>query len=222
MPGRHLSFGAEVALWLPMGRWIKALAVCAGALLVVGCGNEPPLPAPKVQSANAPLAPVTSATADPLVIAQIEELGLAEVELPGLDARATKATQGFQGPAPKPIADSALPIDQSSPERALRGALDAMARGDAAALARLRRSPASHPQLTEDDAADARRRFLSDSMAPTWKRISQALQRGAYEVVSSTEDTTGPTKVVVVLQVGGALGSYRLSLYKDGDAWFMS
>jgi len=191
----------------------------------VGCGNEPPLPAPEVPAAKAPLAPVTSAVADPLVVARIEELGLAEVELPGLDfpgLDAPASQAGFQGPAPKPVPESTQPIDQSTPERALRGALDAMARGDAAALARLRRSPASHPQLNEDDAADARRRFLSDAMAPTWKRISQALQRGAYEVVSSTEDSTGPTKVVVVLQVGGALGSYRLSLYKDGDAWFMS
>ena len=207
-----------------MGWWTKAVAVCAGALLVVGCGNEPPPPGPSFPAAKAkaPLAPVTSAIADPLLLAQIDELGLAQVELPALDAPAAKAEGGFQGPPPRPVADSAMPIDQTSPERALRGALDAIARSDAAALARLRRSPASHPQLNEDDAADARRRFLSDSMAPTWKRISQALQRGAYEVVSSTKDSTGPTKVVVVLQVGGALGTYRLSLYKDGDAWFMS
>lgn len=199
------------------------MAVSAVALLVAGCGNEPAPPASQAPLADpAPLAPVTSAVADPLVVARIDELGLAEVELPALDAPAPKSRGGFQGPAPKVIAESATPIDQSSPERALRGALDALARGDAAALARLRRPRAKHPQLTEDDAADARRRFLSDSMAPTWKRISEALQRGAYEVVSSTEDSTGPTKVVVVLQVGGALGSYRLSLYKDGDAWFMS
>jgi hypothetical protein len=199
------------------------MAVCGGVLLVVGCGNEPALPAPEVRTPKAaPLAPITSVVADPLVVARIDELGLAEVELPALDAEAPPSQAGYQGPAPRVIADSASPIDQSSPERALRGALDAIARSDAAALARLRRSPAKHPRLTEDDAADAQRRFLSDSMAPTWKRISQALQRGAYEVISSTQDTTGPTKVVVVLQVGGALGSYRLSLYKDGDAWFMS
>lgn len=209
-----------------MGWWIRVVAISAGALLVVGCGNDAPAPAPPVRPAPpaaAPLAPVTSAVADPLVVARIDELGLAEVELPALDADSPKKTKGdFQGPAPKVLADSASPIDQGSPERALRGALEAIVREDALALARLRRPRSSHPRLTEDDAADARRRFLSDSMAPTWKRISAALQRGAYEVVTSAKDSSGPTQVVVVVQVGGALGSYRLSLYKDGDAWFMS
>lgn len=197
------------------------MAISTAVLLASACGNEPPLRVvPAGPRPAAPLAPITSAVPDPLVVAELAELGLEEIE-PSLATKSTRSG-AFQGPAPKVVAESDLPIDQSSPERALRGALDALARRDVAALARLRRTPRDHPQLTEDDAADAQRRFLSPAMAPTWKRISAALQAGAYEILSSSKDASGPTRVQVVLKVGGALGSYRLSLYKDGDAWFMS
>ncbi|MBL4850655.1 MAG: hypothetical protein JKY65_34495, partial [Planctomycetes bacterium] len=166
----------------------------------------------------ADLAPIASSNQpSPQVLANLAELGLESVDVPDLETPLRREGATYQGPAPAFLAESERPLDQSSPERALRGALDALARQDLAALARLRRSPRSHPRLTEDDGADARRRFLSPSMAPTWKRIGAALQAGAFQVVTSS-----PGKAVVVVQVGGALGTYRISLHKDGDAWFMS
>lgn len=188
----------------------------------MACGQEPPAEPPPLAPAALEVAPLTSSAPAPLVLQRVAELEFASLEadlqLEPVLGQSDPARDGarYQGPAPAEIPESERPVDQSDPARLVAGALDAIARQDLAALARLSRTPGERPRLTEDDAADARRRYLAPAMAPTWSRVAAALEAGRYEVVASE-----PAQVVVVVQVGGALGTYRISLRKDGDSWFM-
>lgn len=168
------------------------------------------------------VAPIESqSAADPGVLAQLAELGLESAQLPleprGDEAKAVERAKGdYQGPAPKVIAESSRPIDRSAPRTLLSGALEAIARGDEAALARLVHSPTEQPSLTEDDAADARRRFLSSSIRPYWDRLSAAVAEGKIEVQGNENEAQ------VRVRVGGALGSVRIDLRRKEDGWSLA
>jgi len=200
-----------------------AVTTAALAACVVGCSPAPePLPAPPAASDPAPvhseaLAPVRTATqADPQVLAQLAELGLEARTLPLDEEREGAAEErGFQGPAPQAIPESPHPLPRENPRALLAGTLAAISRGDAAALARTRRDPLSHPTLTEDDAADARRGFLSTAIRPYWSKVRQALDAGRVEVSVDGDVAT------VRLQTGGALGSVRLRMRKESDGWYL-
>ena len=202
-----------------ISHFLGAASLVAASLGLVACGQEPPVSPAVEPPAQAELAPVTTRAPEPQVLQRLAELQLEGLEPQAFESEGSLAAsqaRGFQGPAPAAIAESAQPVDQSSPESLVTGAIDAIARQDVAALARLSRSSSERPSLTEDDAADARRRYLAPAMAPTWSRVAAALQAGRFEI-----QETAPTQVVVVVRVGGALGSYRISLRKNGDSWFM-
>ena len=229
---RALASGRRFALSPPVPRWTPLLptplllaCLCLG---LVACGQEPPAEPPPPAPAAAGVAPLSTLAPSAIVLQRVADLELASLEADLQLERLGQEVQGqevqgqgeggarYQGPAPAEIAESTRPVDQSDPARLVSGALEAMARGDLAALARLSRTPAERPRLTDDDAADARRRYLAPAMAPTWSRVAAAIDAGRFEVVASE-----PAQVVVVVQVGGALGTYRISLRKDGDSWFM-
>jgi hypothetical protein len=155
----------------------------------------------------------------PAAQAELAALGLDRLEVapvlaPG-EALGAPSDAAFQGPAPLPIAEP-LPMDRSSPRALLDGALAALAAKDPARLARLSRDRASHPQLTEDDAADAQRRFLSSASGAYWARIAEAVAAGRYRV----EDQGQTARVLV--EVGGAAGTYRLELRQEDDGWYLA
>ena len=199
-----------------------AVTTAAVALWVAGCSPAPePLPQAPADADPAPvsseaLAPVRTATqADPQVLAQLAELGLERHTLPLDPEEGADARRGFQGPAPQVIPESPIPLPRESPRALLAGTLAAISRGDAAALARTRRDPLAHPALTEDDAADARRGFLSTAIRPYWSKVRQALDAGRVEVSVDGDVAT------VRLQTGGALGSVRLRMRKESDGWYL-
>lgn len=136
------------------------------------------------------------------------------LETPRGRAAERVASQGRPAPV---LAEPELVIKRATPKALLGDALQMVLAGeDIAALARLSRSKADRPQLTEDDAADARRRFLSPSMKVYWQKINKAVRAGSYKVVEDGDEAE------VLVDVGGAAGTYRVRLRKEGDAWYLA
>ena len=92
--------------------------------------------------------------------------------------------------------------------RALRG-------GDLLALAQATRPAGA--ALSEEDAAEAERRFLSPAGRAYWGRIAAAVQRGAWSVVEEE-----PERVRLRVEVGGAAGAYLLELRRRGERWYLA
>ena len=118
--------------------------------------------------------------------------------------------------AAAPVADSPRKIEAESPQALVQGTLAAIAAGDALALARALRGPGG--SLTEDDAAAAELRFLSPSARAFWARVAQALEEGDVDWV----DGEGPDEAWLIANVGGAAGSYRIKLRREGEAWVLA
>jgi hypothetical protein len=199
-------------------------------LAVAGCGQtSAPPPAMVVDPPPAVAEDISTTTAgvksqsvvDPAVLTQLDALGLAEIGLEldaplELEETSSDTSRGFQGPAPRTIPESKLPIDRRRPASLLQGTMAAMAAKDESALARLSRDRATHPTLNEDDAADARRRFLTPAIRPYWDRVRKALRAGEYEV--SVEGRSATLR----MKVGGALGTTRIQLRQEDDGWYLA
>lgn len=124
-----------------------------------------------------------------------------------------EADADYQGIGPAALPESSRRIDRTSPERLLDGALAALAARDVAALARL---SVDRARLTEDDAAAAQRRFLSSSVQPYWKRVRQAIAAGDMTVTADGD------RAYVDLEVGGAVGRYRIKLQRRSGGWYLA
>lgn len=200
------------------------VGVCLLALALAGCGEGGPTPdvqAPDPQTEAAPVGSATEVAAAPAVDlggpAEVRQAGLERLDLP-LPSDDTSADRlRSRGPAAPAIRESERAIPRESPRALLGGTLDAFADGDVAALARLSRSPATHPTLDVDDAAEAERRFLGPQTRPYWERISAAVRAGAFAVEHQDERTAR-----IRVDVGGAAGAYVIELTKEGDAWYLS
>jgi len=190
--------------------------VCAGAaaLWLAGCDGRAgeAIPADVGPVASAAEAPRDREARRAEVLAEVAALGLDRVEVGDPDGLGALDADG--PPAP-PLEPSPLDLRRDTPEAALESVLGAIAAGDPAALAALTEAPGA--ALDGDDAAAARRRFLGPQTRTYWDRIAQALAEGAYETLSE-----GPDAAVVRVHVGGAAGSYRLRLQREGDAWLLA
>jgi hypothetical protein len=197
---------------------VRRVLIAALGVFLIGCGDESPLPPVEL----APPAPVTSsvtlakAAEVDAARAELAVLGLAELRFAALDSESSEdGRDPSLGPAPEVIAESPLRVNRETPKNLLDGTLRALALGDVAALARLSRDPTRSPQLNQDDATDARRRFLTSSGRAYWARIAKAIQQGQFDV--NGNDQTA----VVQLEVGGAAGSYRVRMRKEIDGWYL-
>lgn len=185
--------------------------MCALVLMAIGCGGAPEDPVAAAETA--PVGSMIPAIAE--AQAELQTLGFDQVTLQPVPADASPEARrvASSGPAAKRIADSAVRVDRSTPSALLTDALAALSRRDVAALARLSRAEG---QLTEDDAADAARRFLSPAGARYWGRVSDAVRAGRMRVV---EDDAG---AVITVEVGGAAGVYRVRMRREVDGWYLA
>ncbi|MGE0713156.1 MAG: hypothetical protein AB7N76_12045 [Planctomycetota bacterium] len=145
----------------------------------------------------------------------LEALALPVVGAGEAARRAPADAQAFRGPGPAAVPEPARSLRRDAPQVLLASALEALTRGDEAGLARACLDPAAHPTLTEDDAACARRRFLTPAVRPYWDKVRRALRDGRCQV--SVEGR----RATVELDTGGALGRARLSLRQEDDGWYL-
>ena len=190
------------------------------ALCLSGCGGEPqaPAPAPAPPAAAASAAPLSSAAVK-VLRAELAGLSLPELAAPSPatpteEARPNAPKASFQGPAPRPLAESARRLKQTTPRAALGSTLGALQARDTAALARLIRGPGS--SLTEDDALEVRQRFLSLAGRSYWARVATALRAGKFQIEVRASEAW------VSVSVGGAAGTYRIRMKKEGGTWFLA
>lgn len=188
-----------------------------GALFLVslsGCGDERAAPVPGAPAPVGSLAAVGSPVIVGDVLAEGRALGLETLALPapGSPEEELEAARTAARPIPEPAA----PIARETPAALLFSARALLAARDPAALARLVHSPAARPVLTEDDAAEARRRFLGPRTRDYWARLLGAAAEGGFTVVR--EDAG---EALLRVEVGGAAGAYLLRLRREGDGWFL-
>jgi len=119
-------------------------------------------------------------------------------------------------PAARHLEDSARPIEADSPEALVSGTLEAIAAGDLLALARALRGPEG--ALTEDDTAAAELRFLAPSARAFWARVARAVEDGDVDWIDGEQ----PDEAWLVANVGGAAGSYRIRLRREGETWVLA
>ncbi len=193
------------------------MAICLPLLAGCGGGGEPAGAADGV----APLDSARVVFAVPAKVdvaqaqAELADLALDQVAFDPVAPDADRDVAS-QGPAPRAYPEPAAPLDRTSPHALLTGALAALERGDVSALARLSRGRGAHPQLTEDDAADAERRFLSASGIRYWGRIGDAVQRGQVQIQRDGAEA------LILVDVGGAAGSYRVRMKLQEDGWYFA
>ncbi|MDC3378832.1 hypothetical protein OAX78_00935 [Planctomycetota bacterium] len=186
--------------------------------MLAGCGDAPDpeadgwAPGQVIDGRGSTTAAVESADQLAQLRGDLDVLGLANVDL---DAPAFGDDLTF-GPTAPFVSESDLELDRSSPAGLLDSALQALALEDPAALARLSRSRAADPTLNQDHADDAQRRFLAPAVRPYWERIKAAVRAGRVQV---QEDGAGGALLLV--DVGGAAGAYRIRMKKEGDAWYL-
>ncbi|MEZ6187708.1 MAG: hypothetical protein R3F62_22200 [Planctomycetota bacterium] len=180
----------------------------------MGCADDAPPPpgagvAPVVSEAlagRAPVAPVASSAA----LASLQRLKLDALPLDLGSAAALGA------PAARELDDSSRAIAHETPEALIEDTLAALAAGDVLALARALRGPGG--ALTEDDAARAELRFLAPSAQQFWGRVAEAVREGNVDWVPGET----PDEAWLVAHVGGAAGSYRIRLRREGEAWVLA
>ncbi len=187
--------------------------VCGLALITIGCGDAPEDPPADTAPVGSMILAVPTAIAE--AQAELQSLGLEQVTFEPLAADVSPEAKrvASEGPAAKPIAESRRRLDRSTPTALLNDALAALGRRDVPALARLSRAQG---QLTQDDAADATRRFLSPAGTRYWGRIGDAVREGRVRV---QEDDAG---AVITVEVGGAAGTYRVRMRREADGWYLA
>jgi hypothetical protein len=197
-------------------------AVVALAITLAGCG-DPPGDDP-ARDGVAPVDTAGVATTGSALdaeqvawLAQVEADGLDGLELdPGADV--DPAASRAMGPAAAKIDESPREIDRTTPDALLGSAIEALAAGDVAALARLSLPRAEQPALDEDDAADAQRRFLAPAVQPYWERVAVAARLGDVSIRTGR----APDEALLEIHVGGAAGAYLIRLRKRGDGWYLA
>ena len=203
---------------------VVAVVALAVAISVAGCGDPP-----GNDPARDDVAPVDSAAiaaaSTALDAEQVAWLGqvtqdglgdLAPQDEPGADF--DPSAPRAMGPAAAKIDESPRAIDRTTPDALLGSAIDALAAGDVAALARLSLPRAEQPALDEDDAEDAQRRFLAPAVQPYWESVAVAARLGDV----SLEAGHGPDEALLKIHVGGAVGVYLIRLRKRGDGWYLA
>lgn len=203
------------------GRW--ALLSSSLLLLLVGCGDGPATrEGPDVAPvASGQVAATTSAglTAEQAAwLEQVDDEGLAALDVALPDDPGAGPVTASRGPAAAAVPESTRRIDRTSPTTLLRSALDALAAGDVAALARLSASREERPTLDEDDAFDAERRFLAPAVRPYWERVASAARAGDVTL----RPGHAPDEALLEVRVGGAVGAYVIRLRKRGDGWYLA
>lgn len=151
------------------------------------------------------------------VLTQGLALGLDRLALPAAGSAEEQAALAHV--AARPLPEPSAPIARATPEALLgsvRELLAARDLADPAALARLVYSRGERPVLTEDDAAEVRRRFLGPRTRDYWARLLGAVDAGGFTVVHEDE-----REALLRVDVGGAAGSYLLRLRREGDEWFL-
>ncbi len=215
----------------------RAGAFFAGAILlsVCGCGgadgrgsapaatavgsDEPEPASPAEVATDADLggapgeiigeAPAPRWDEDDADAAAVDRIGFRKLAGGPLDREAS-----FGKPAPR-VRES-TPLSRRTPRAIFDAIIAAIGRDDAAALARASRSRESHPDLDEDDVADARRRFLASPTDQLWARLDRAVRSDAYE---ETDD--GPGRALWRVDVGGALAVHTLRFHEESDGWYL-
>jgi hypothetical protein len=192
-----------------MAVWLVLLAGCGGGEPQTTTDGVAPLDSSKVTLAVPSRLDVAQAQAE------LADLALEQVAFDPVEANPDR-DRATQGRAPAKHPEPAEPLDRTSPSALLDDALGALKRGDVSALARLSRARGAHPQLTEDDAADAKRRFLSPAGTRYWGRIGEAAERGQVQI------QTDGAEALILVEVGGAAGTYRLRMTLLEDGWYFA
>ena len=193
----------------------EALLYVGVTVWLVGCGDPEQGAGPVgevVPTEQVEAAPVASAA-----LAQVVGLGLDQVQFPAPGGDDEARRLASRGPQAAAVAESTLPVDHTTPQGLLEGALTALSLEDTAALARLSLPPSEHTTLNEDDAARAERRFLGPATKSYWDRIASAVRSGAYEVIDLEGD-----RATVRVDVGGSAGVYVVQLRKVDDGWYLA
>jgi len=172
--------------------WAAALGLVASSLAIAGITALVATPAqglPEPAADAAPPAPLAAPTPEPEPVPQ---------------------------PTPDQVGieESATPLTNQNPIDLISGTLAAIERQDRAWLARVMKSNAAKPTLSEVDGLDAHRQFLWRSIAPRWNKVRASWTARTYTV---SEDGASAE---VRLEVGGNMGEDVIKLVRIGDTWF--
>jgi hypothetical protein len=174
-------------------RRLGLLSIAIGIVLA-GCTPSSPAPARPAQA--------------PVAVAATTEVASTTTPAP-----AVLGERKALGEEPHAVAEP-VALDRSSPAAVIHGLEAAIARQDAAAIARLRAGTSSKPVLDERDALRAKLDFLG-ARANFWSRVFAAIVPADLEALDDTSSSTAKLHVVL----GGSLGALDLGFKKEGDAW---
>jgi hypothetical protein len=120
------------------------------------------------------------------------------------------------GTRPAPVAEPA-PIDRSTPGAVLASFEGALARRDLATIARVRVGPLEKPVLDSHDLDRVNLDVFSHGLDAYWRRVLAAADRTALAGLAAA----GGARIVLPVDLSGALGSVSLVFQSTVDGWVL-